>query len=82
MLSVRNLSGGFGDIVVVRDFSAAFGPGEVMFVTGRNGVGKSTLVKLIATRDRAGPPGVIARGRSAPATVGATVMATVAATVG
>ena len=48
LLSIEGLCGGYGDIAVVRDFSAVVAPGEVAFVTGRNGVGKSTLVKLVA----------------------------------
>ena len=47
-LSIDGLVGGHGEITVIRDFSAAIGPGEIAFVTGRNGVGKSTLVKLVA----------------------------------
>ena len=48
VLSVDALSGGHGDITVIHGFSAAVAPGELAFVTGRNGVGKSTLVKLVA----------------------------------
>ena len=48
VLSIDALGGGHGDITVIHDFSAAVAPGEVAFVTGRNGVGKSTLVKLVA----------------------------------
>ena len=47
-LSIDGLVGGHGEITVIRGFSAAIGPGEIAFVTGRNGVGKSTLVKLVA----------------------------------
>ena len=48
LLSIDGLAGGHGEITVIRDFSAAIGAGEIAFVTGRNGVGKSTLVKLVA----------------------------------
>ena len=48
LLSIEGLGGGYGDVSVIRDFSADLAPGEVAFVTGRNGVGKSTLVKLVA----------------------------------
>ena len=48
VLSIDALSGGYGDITVIHGFSAALAPGEVAFVTGLNGVGKSTLVKLVA----------------------------------
>ena len=47
-LSIDGLVGGHGEITVIRDFSASIGSGEIAFVTGRNGVGKSTLVKLVA----------------------------------
>ena len=48
VLSIDALSGGHGDITVIHRFSAAVAPGELAFVIGRNGVGKSTLVKLVA----------------------------------
>ena len=48
VLSIDALSGGHGDVTVIHHFSAAVAPGELAFVTGRNGVGKSTLVKLVA----------------------------------
>ncbi|WP_136660612.1 ATP-binding cassette domain-containing protein [Nitratireductor sp. XY-223] len=48
LLDVNGLSGGYGDVTVVRGVSLAAGSGQAVFVTGRNGVGKSTLVKLIA----------------------------------
>ncbi len=47
LLSTRDLSGGYGDIFVVRDISVRVNSGETVFITGRNGVGKSTLAKLI-----------------------------------
>ncbi|WP_419913987.1 ABC transporter ATP-binding protein [Hoeflea sp.] len=48
LLQVDNLSGGYGDVTVVRDVSISADRGQAVFITGRNGVGKSTLVKLIA----------------------------------
>ena len=48
LLAIDGLRGGHGDITVIHGFSAAVAPGELAFVTGRNGVGKSTLVKLVA----------------------------------
>ena len=41
------LAGGYGDVVVVRDIAGAVAAGEVLCVIGRNGVGKSTLLKLL-----------------------------------
>lgn len=47
LLSVENLSGGYSDVIVVNDLSLTLPQGQVLCVTGRNGVGKSTLVRLI-----------------------------------
>lgn len=47
-LVVENLAGGYGDVVVVRNVSVRVATGSIVFVTGRNGVGKTTFVKLIA----------------------------------
>ena len=46
-LDLRRLAGGYGDVDVVRGVSGAVAPGEVLCVIGRNGVGKSTLMKLL-----------------------------------
>ena len=46
-LEIDELSGGYGDVNVIRGFSGRADAGEVASVTGRNGVGKSTLAKLI-----------------------------------
>ncbi len=48
LLEVEGLAGGYGDMTVIRSFSGSVRAGEASFVTGRNGVGKSTLMKLIA----------------------------------
>ena len=39
---------GYGDTTVVRSVSGAVGPGQVLGVLGRNGVGKSTLLKALS----------------------------------
>jgi branched-chain amino acid transport system ATP-binding protein len=41
------VTGGYGAAVVVRGLTGAVLPGEVLCVLGRNGVGKSTLMKLL-----------------------------------
>ena len=46
-LEFESLAGGYGEVVVVRGISGAVAPGEVLCVIGRNGVGKSTLLKLL-----------------------------------
>jgi ABC-type branched-subunit amino acid transport system ATPase component len=42
------VTGGYGTTVVVRDVDGAVAPGQVLCVLGRNGVGKSTLLRLLA----------------------------------
>jgi ABC-type branched-subunit amino acid transport system ATPase component len=46
-LAVEDVTGGYGTAAVVRGASGAVGTGEVLCVLGRNGVGKSTLLKLV-----------------------------------
>lgn len=47
LLSVEKLAGGYGEVIVVNDLSVTLPKGQVLCVTGRNGVGKSSLVRLI-----------------------------------
>jgi urea transport system ATP-binding protein len=47
-LTFENMTGGYGGTMVVRGVSGSVAPGEVLCVLGRNGVGKSTLMKLLA----------------------------------
>jgi|TARA_B100001964_G_C14185160_1_gene578264 branched-chain amino acid transport system ATP-binding protein len=42
-----DIVGGYGEVEVVRGVSGQIEPGRVVGVTGRNGVGKSTLLKLL-----------------------------------
>ncbi|MEZ8029004.1 ABC transporter ATP-binding protein [Enterovibrio norvegicus] len=48
LMDVKNLSGGYGDITVVKDVTLAVEKGEVVCLAGRNGVGKTTLLKLLS----------------------------------
>src|SRR3954469_3682629 len=41
------VAGGYGDVDVVRGVSGAVAAGEVLCIVGRNGVGKTTLLKLL-----------------------------------
>ena len=41
------VTGGYGDVDVVRDIAGEVAAGEVLCIIGRNGVGKSTLLKLL-----------------------------------
>jgi len=47
-LAWQDLCGGYGDTQVLRPLSGAVQPGQVLAVLGRNGVGKSTLLKLLS----------------------------------
>ncbi|MFD0674831.1 urea ABC transporter ATP-binding subunit UrtE [Cohnella sp. GCM10027633] len=47
MLSVQRLEAGYGESVILRDVTLTVEPGQVVCLMGRNGVGKSTLVKSI-----------------------------------
>jgi branched-chain amino acid transport system ATP-binding protein len=43
----QGLVGGYGSSMILRGAAGAVGPGEVLFVLGRNGVGKTTLMKAL-----------------------------------
>ena len=47
MLRLEGVSAGYGGVTVLRDLSFAARAGEVTCVMGRNGVGKTTLMKCI-----------------------------------
>jgi ABC-type branched-subunit amino acid transport system ATPase component len=46
-LAFQHLVGGYGEADVVKGVSGAVAAGEVLCVIGRNGVGKSTLMKML-----------------------------------
>lgn len=47
MLTVTNLQTGYGQSLVSRDLSLALAPSEILVVMGRNGMGKTTLLKTL-----------------------------------
>jgi branched-chain amino acid transport system ATP-binding protein len=47
MLRVQNLSAGYGGSQVLFDIALAIGPGEVVTLLGRNGMGKTTTIRAI-----------------------------------
>ena len=47
LLETRGLQAGYGSSIVVRDLDLQVAAGEVVAVMGRNGVGKSTLMKTL-----------------------------------
>jgi len=63
-LAFEHLVGGYGGADVVRDVSGAVAPGEVLCVIGRNGVGKSTLLKMLFGLVRCRQGRVIFEGRA------------------
>jgi urea transport system ATP-binding protein len=47
MLRVENLNVSYGETLILRDVSITIGSGEIVCLMGRNGVGKTTLLKSI-----------------------------------
>jgi len=47
MLEIAGLTSGYGEGVVVRNVDIAVAPGEIVVLLGKNGMGKSTLLKTI-----------------------------------
>ncbi len=56
LLTVKNLSAGYGEAEVIHDINFAVGAGETLALLGRNGTGKTTLINTLAgaTRFRGG----------------------------
>jgi ABC-type branched-subunit amino acid transport system ATPase component len=48
VLNAQNIHAGYGDIEVLRGVSIALGDGEILGVLGRNGMGKTTLIRCLA----------------------------------
>ena len=71
LLSMRDVSIGFGGSLVLEGINLQIERGERLGLLGRNGVGKSTLLKIIAGRSGAGrgqrhSPAGAARGVPGP----------------
>ena len=47
LLAFDGLTGGYGDTVVLRGIGGAVASGQVLGILGRNGVGKTTLLRLL-----------------------------------
>lgn len=46
-LEIEHLTSGYGEAMVLRDISIRIPPGQVLAVLGKNGMGKTTLLKTI-----------------------------------
>jgi branched-chain amino acid transport system ATP-binding protein len=46
-LELQGVSSGYGEAVVVREVTLDVGPGEIVALLGKNGMGKSTLLKTV-----------------------------------
>ena len=51
-LEIMNLSAGYADVPIVRDFSTRLAPGSITTLIGGNGAGKSTLLRAIYGTNR------------------------------
>ena len=47
LLKIENLSSGYGSTIIVNDFSFEVKEGQILSITGSNGMGKTTLMKSI-----------------------------------
>lgn len=47
MLSIQNLQSGYGESIILRSIDMTVKPGQIVCLMGRNGVGKTTLMKSI-----------------------------------
>lgn len=47
LLTVSGISKSFGPVLIVDNFSLEVNPGEAVALTGRNGAGKSTILRMI-----------------------------------
>jgi branched-chain amino acid transport system ATP-binding protein len=62
-LEVQDVTAGYGPITVLRDVSLQVGPGEILGVLGRNGMGKSTLIRCLAGLIRPDAGRIVFAGR-------------------
>jgi branched-chain amino acid transport system ATP-binding protein len=63
MLSIKGLTGGWGQTRVVEGVDLLLAEGETLAIIGRNGVGKTTLLELITGRARRLAGEILLRGR-------------------
>lgn len=52
LLTAREVGRSFGPVTIVRDFNLTVHAGEAIALTGRNGAGKSTILRMLVGADR------------------------------
>ncbi|MGA2488801.1 MAG: energy-dependent translational throttle protein EttA [Anaerolineales bacterium] len=52
IIELENISKGYGDRLLLEDFSAKIPPGSIVGVIGPNGAGKTTLLKMITGQEQ------------------------------
>ena len=68
MLQIQNLSVSYGETLILRDVELAVHPGEVVCLMGRNGVGKTTLLKSMMGLLRPRTGQILFKGKDLTAT--------------
>jgi branched-chain amino acid transport system ATP-binding protein len=66
-LEVDNVTAGYGPITVLREVSMQVGSGQVLGVLGRNGMGKSTLIRCLSGLIRPDSGRILFEGRDVTA---------------
>jgi len=65
VLATRALQSGYGDAMVLKGIDVTLAPGEVLAILGKNGMGKSTLLKTLMGYIRPAQGDVVLFGESA-----------------
>jgi branched-chain amino acid transport system ATP-binding protein len=67
MISIENLTAGFGNVEVLHDISLTVQPGRLVTIIGANGAGKTTLLRAISNIVRPSSGRILFEGKSTAA---------------